>query len=123
MHWWMPVLPRGTGQAHSLSVPAPGLEGSRHGAEQLKGTAGGWAGACPPLTAPLPHHLLGLCLAPGLQPSGPGAPVVTGTLAGELAWSKAWPCPVQPLGREGVSSSPLVLGTACQPSNRQSLKS
>lgn len=116
----MPLLPRGTGQACSLSVPAPGLEGSGHGAEQLKGTAGGWAGARPPLTASLPHHLLGLCLAPGLQPSGPGAPVVTGTLAGELAWSTL--C-VQPLGREGVSSSPLVLGTACQPSNRQSPKS
>lgn len=47
----------------------------------------------------------------------------TGTLAGEMAHSEAQPCPAQPLGRKGVSSSRLVLGTACRLSNRRSPKS
>ena len=47
------------------------------------------------------------------SPAGPGTPAGVGTLAGETARSEAQPWPAQPRGRAGVSSSRLVLGTAC----------
>lgn len=129
-------------EAHSLFVPC-WSGGSRHGAEQLRGTAGCWAGACPTLAAPLSQNLPRLCLVVALQPSGPGSPGGHSTLAGELAWSKVhspqggregvqqqcgpWhrvsPQQSLILGTECHPSNDLILGTECQPRNCPSLKS
>lgn len=132
LHWWVPLLPRGTGQAHPSLCPCvvwrqQGWSRTAQGHCWMVGRA------CPTLTAPLSQNLLGLC-----------SPVVLGAQVATAPWLGSWPglSLVQPPGREGgclqQHSGPcysvpvqqslvpdtvcqpnngLVLGTTCQPNN------